>query len=72
LFFSDFGSATERACMVHAPSDGEERCAEVKLMNKPTLMCWCRGDLCNTASPLGSNTLVSIALITSVLVFPLW
>jgi len=48
----EYGSATERFCMSQAPSDGEERCAEVKIRNKISLLCFCRGDLCNTSSNL--------------------
>jgi len=45
----DFGTATERTCLSQAPPDGEERCAELRINNKASLLCVCRGSLCNSA-----------------------
>merc|ERR1712203_557761 len=45
----DYGIATERACMQRAPSDNKERCAYVKYNHKQVYMCFCQGDLCNSA-----------------------
>jgi hypothetical protein len=45
----DFGTATERTCLSQAPPDGEERCAELRINNKVSLLCVCRGTLCNEA-----------------------
>lgn len=67
--FSDFGTATERACLPRSPPDGEERCAEVTVRNnKVMLVCVCRGDLCNSAPHLRQShtTFLSfgVAIIT--------
>ena len=45
----DYGIATERQCMQRAPSDNQERCAYVKYNHKQVYMCFCKGDLCNSA-----------------------
>lgn len=45
----DFGTATERACLIQAPSDKEERCIEIKENFKTVLRCFCRGDVCNSS-----------------------
>jgi len=61
----EYGSATDRSCLSQAPNDGEERCAEVKIRNKVSRLCLCRGDLCNTAYSLQSN-IISIIMVTAV------
>jgi len=64
------GIATERHCLQIPPPDNEERCAKVTIQNKPTLLCFCRGDLCNSAQRLGTKsatermTLIAISVIT--------
>jgi hypothetical protein len=45
----DFGIATERQCLQRPPSDNQERCAYVKQNHKRKFMCFCKGDLCNSA-----------------------
>lgn len=45
----DYGSATERMCLQRPPSDYEERCAYTLWNYKKVYMCFCNGDLCNTA-----------------------
>lgn len=46
---AEFGTATQRECMVFPPTDGEERCAVIPRNNKKTYACFCQGDLCNAA-----------------------
>ena len=46
-----YGGATQRDCLQRAPSDSTERCAFVKYNHKRVYMCFCQGDLCNTATP---------------------
>merc|ERR1712115_591722 len=46
----DFGIATERQCLQRPPSDNQERCAYVKQNHKRKFMCFCKGDLCNSAT----------------------
>ena len=45
-----YGGATQRDCLQRPPSDNTERCAFVKFNHKRVYMCFCRGDLCNTAT----------------------
>ena len=61
----DFGIATERQCLQRPPSDNQERCAYVKQNHKRKFMCFCKGDLCNSAN---NNPPVSLLLL---LVMPL-
>ena len=53
---AEYGTATERDCMQRPPSDGKERCAEVKRNGKMVNMCFCKGDLCNSARDGASVT----------------
>ena len=59
----DFGIATERQCLQRPPSDNQERCAYVKQNHKRKFMCFCKGDLCNSAN---SNPPVSVLLLLVV------
>ncbi|CAL8104897.1 unnamed protein product [Orchesella dallaii] len=66
----DYGAATERACLPLSPPDGEERCAEVNIRNKITLLCVCRGDLCNSAQSLQSyHYFIAVGLAMSILTY---
>jgi len=56
------GVSTERQCLQIPPPDNEERCAKVTIQNKPTLLCFCRGDLCNSAQRLGQSATALIAI----------
>ncbi|XP_063240248.1 uncharacterized protein LOC134541040 [Bacillus rossius redtenbacheri] len=45
----DYDMATERLCLPRGPSDSEERCAYTSRNHKKVYMCFCQGDLCNSA-----------------------
>uniref|UniRef100_A0A1E1WN51 Uncharacterized protein n=1 Tax=Pectinophora gossypiella TaxID=13191 RepID=A0A1E1WN51_PECGO len=45
----DYGAATQRMCLQRPPSDYEERCAYTLFNHKKVYMCFCSGDLCNSA-----------------------
>nr|CAD7403735.1 unnamed protein product [Timema cristinae] len=59
----DYGVATQRMCLQRAPNDNEERCAYTVWGNKKVYMCFCQGDLCNTA---GATPLPPFMLVTSL------
>lgn len=48
----DYGMATQRLCLQRSPSDGEERCAYTVWARNKVYMCFCQGDLCNSASQI--------------------
>ena len=58
----DYGIATERQCMTRAPSDNKERCAYVVYRGKQVFMCFCKGDLCNSAT-IGSINMVILTVM---------
>nr|QIJ96700.1 retroactive [Glyphodes pyloalis] len=45
----DYGAATQRMCLQRSPNDDEERCAYTMWNHKKVYMCFCNGDLCNSA-----------------------
>jgi hypothetical protein len=51
----NYGGATQRDCLQRPPSDNKERCAYVTFNYKKVYMCFCRGDLCNSASTLAAS-----------------
>ncbi|PZC82545.1 hypothetical protein B5X24_HaOG210294 [Helicoverpa armigera] len=59
----DYGAATERMCLQRAPSDYEERCAYTMWNRKKVYMCFCNGDLCNSAVGLYTNPITFISAI---------
>ncbi|XP_068627774.1 UPAR/Ly6 domain-containing protein rtv [Battus philenor] len=62
----DYGAATERMCLQRAPSDYEERCAYTMWGHRKVYMCFCNGDLCNSAvkiTSLQTATLLTILLV---------
>ena len=61
-----YGGATQRECLTRPPTDNNERCAFVKLNHKEVYMCFCKGDLCNSADyvTLGKVLLVVPLLLT--------
>ena len=61
---ADYGLATQRDCLQRPPSDGKERCAEVVWNRKQVFMCFCKGDLCNSAgSPAYSWILTAVSAV---------
>ncbi|CAH0628758.1 unnamed protein product [Chrysodeixis includens] len=59
----DYGAATERMCLQRAPSDYEERCAYTMWNRKKVYMCFCMGDLCNSAFTASSFPLITLVSI---------
>ncbi|KAK7080319.1 hypothetical protein SK128_003072 [Halocaridina rubra] len=45
----DHDLATERQCIQRSPPDNIQRCAEALVGNKKVFICFCQGDLCNSA-----------------------
>ena len=60
---NDYGIATERQCMERAPSDNQERCAEVQRGHKKVYMCFCKGDLCNAGHSISFYHSLLVPLI---------
>ncbi|KAH9528567.1 UPAR/Ly6 domain-containing protein rtv [Dermatophagoides farinae] len=66
--------ATERMCLLRPPSDGKERCSKTFLSNsrKTFYMCFCKGDLCNSAGAIlfiGSLNISTIFSISGLVIF---
>ncbi|KAL3265386.1 hypothetical protein HHI36_009592 [Cryptolaemus montrouzieri] len=51
----EYGIATQRLCLQRGPSDSEDRCAYTKWNYRKVLMCFCRGDLCNSSDRVYFN-----------------
>ncbi|XP_049826032.1 uncharacterized protein LOC126266301 [Aethina tumida] len=51
----EYGVATQRVCLQRGPSDSEDRCAQTKWNHKKVLMCFCKGDLCNSSVIFSCN-----------------
>ncbi|XP_018565184.1 uncharacterized protein LOC108906431 [Anoplophora glabripennis] len=58
----EYGVATQRICLQRGPSDSEDRCAYTKWNYRRVLMCFCRGDLCNSSSRVILNPIVLIVI----------
>ncbi|KAH9416221.1 hypothetical protein DERP_000720 [Dermatophagoides pteronyssinus] len=60
--------ATERMCLLRPPSDGKERCSKTFLSNsrKTFFMCFCKGDLCNSAGAIMFLNSINISTIFSI------
>ena len=70
-------TATERMCLQRPPSDGKERCSKTFFSNsrKSFYMCFCKGDLCNAASPPpchGESTATLFSVFGLVLILCLY
>ncbi|KAJ8956174.1 hypothetical protein NQ318_020725, partial [Aromia moschata] len=66
----EYGVATQRICLQRGPSDSEDRCAYTKWNYRRVLMCFCRGDLCNSSTKLNINyLLVFITVAMTVLYY---
>ncbi|CAH0560903.1 unnamed protein product [Brassicogethes aeneus] len=63
----EYGVATQRVCLQRGPSDHEDRCAQTKWNHKRVLMCFCKGDLCNSSDNINVNYLLLI--ISAVITF---
>lgn len=55
--------ATQRMCVQRGPSDSEDRCAHTVYNYKKVYMCFCQGDLCNTATGFTALNSISVTLI---------
>ncbi|XP_043477621.1 uncharacterized protein LOC122508385 [Leptopilina heterotoma] len=66
---SEHDVATERTCLQRGPDDGEERCAYTTMDYKKVFICFCKGDLCNSASHTVPTILSLITLITIIKCF---
>merc|ERR1712117_205926 len=64
----DFGIATERQCLQRPPSDNQERCAYVKQNHKRKFMCFCKGDLCNSANSIPTTSLLMLLLMSFLMI----
>ncbi|KAK9872139.1 hypothetical protein WA026_016193 [Henosepilachna vigintioctopunctata] len=62
----EYGIATQRLCLQRGPSDSEDRCAYTKWNYRKVLMCFCRGDLCNSSDSVHINKylLVFISIVS--------
>lgn len=55
IICSDYDMATQRMCVQRGPSDSEDRCAYTIYNYRKVFMCFCQGDLCNSATPMRSS-----------------
>lgn len=60
----DYDMATQRMCVQRGPSDSEDRCAHTTYNYKKVYMCFCQGDLCNTAAMNFAPNFYQLALIS--------
>ncbi len=68
---AEYGVATERDCLPRPPSDGKERCANIRRNNKMVHMCFCKGNLCNGAEKMTAAVPVMALAASTVLVMML-
>lgn len=66
--FADYDMATQRMCVQRGPSDSEDRCAHTIYNYKKVYMCFCQGDLCNTAADIIAPSLVKLASISMAVI----
>lgn len=60
----EYSIATERLCLPRPPDDNQERCAETHYKHRKVYMCFCMGDLCNTADlPTSSLIILLVGLL---------
>ncbi|XP_045479317.1 uncharacterized protein LOC123684195 [Harmonia axyridis] len=59
----EYGIATQRLCLQRGPSDSEDRCAYTKWNYRNVLMCFCRGDLCNSTSSIVINNYLLLFIL---------
>lgn len=63
MLFLEYGVATQRICLQRGPSDSEDRCAYTLWQHRKVLMCFCKGDLCNTGINLKHNLFLMTGII---------
>ncbi|XP_042874984.1 uncharacterized protein LOC122255138 [Penaeus japonicus] len=64
----DHDLAIERQCLQRSPPDDKERCAEALVGHRKIFICFCYGDLCNSASGIKpSYLLLLIPLVCQML-----
>lgn len=54
-------------CVQRGPSDSEDRCADTVYNYKKVYMCFCQGDLCNSANGLKTQYVVQSIVVAIVL-----
>ncbi|XP_044748733.1 uncharacterized protein LOC123309605 [Coccinella septempunctata] len=59
----EYGIATQRLCLQRGPSDSEDRCAYTKWNYRNVLMCFCKGDLCNSSSKININNYILLFIL---------
>ncbi|XP_076062694.1 UPAR/Ly6 domain-containing protein rtv-like [Oratosquilla oratoria] len=64
----DHDLATERKCLQRSPPDNLERCGDTAYGTRKVFMCFCNGNLCNTASMSSPSPQVFIFLLAAILV----
>ncbi|KAG7305464.1 hypothetical protein JYU34_009533 [Plutella xylostella] len=63
----DYGAATQRMCLQRAPSDYEERCAYTLWNHRKVYMCFCNGDLCNSAITVPVySSMIFMTILTTI------
>ncbi|GFV18316.1 uncharacterized protein TNCV_580201 [Trichonephila clavipes] len=66
------GDATERMCLQRPPGDEEQRCAPTLFQGRRVMMCFCRGDLCNSAITMQANSIYVLCSILGIIIFKFW
>ncbi|XP_044727909.1 uncharacterized protein LOC123291624, partial [Chrysoperla carnea] len=66
-FKEEYGTATQRMCLQRGPSDSEERCANTVWNYKKVYMCFCLGDLCNSAVKNTFTIVTMLPIVASML-----
>ncbi|XP_071035298.1 UPAR/Ly6 domain-containing protein rtv [Parasteatoda tepidariorum] len=70
---SDYAVATERMCLQRPPRDEQQRCAPTLFLGRRVLMCFCRGDLCNTSFISKAHLFTEIfSVVFSLLLYNKW
>ncbi|CAL1263646.1 unnamed protein product [Larinioides sclopetarius] len=65
----DYAIATERMCLQRPPGDEEQRCAPTLFQGRRVLMCFCKGDLCNSAVVGQANQIYVLFSILAFIIF---
>ncbi|CAH0391286.1 unnamed protein product [Bemisia tabaci] len=67
----EYDTATHRMCLQRGPSDDEEHCAETMVSRNKVFMCFCRGDLCNSADSHHSSLSIILVVTSAFLMYVL-